>query len=40
MLCWFMPVDLQIRVETKEEKLPNYSNFHKSIEECEVSALL
>lgn len=34
-----MLVGLQIRVETKEEKLPNYSNFDRFIEECEVPAL-
>lgn len=39
MLCWFMQVGLQIGVETEEEKLPNYSNFHIFIEECEASAL-
>lgn len=34
MLC-FMLVVLLIREEAKEEKLPNYSVFSKSIQECE-----
>lgn len=35
MLRLFLLVGLQIRVEAKEEKLPNYSVFSKFIEECE-----